>query len=148
MSEELKTPTNWPNPERPGVPMFPERDGGHAFQIPDLEETDIIYHWHQNGGGWTEYNHHGPEDFLTDEDMKGWIYKGPVLTPTQIAEMLAAERERCAIKMDQYKQKVVDDYGSYDPATGITEIASEAANTEIEFYETAAQIIRNLGAAP
>ncbi|WP_238703919.1 hypothetical protein, partial [Acetobacter pomorum] len=33
-------------------------------------------------------------DFLTDEDMKGWIYKGPIVTPTQINEMLAAERER------------------------------------------------------
>lgn len=25
----MTNPTNWPNPERPGVPMFPERDGWH-----------------------------------------------------------------------------------------------------------------------
>ncbi|KAA8425514.1 hypothetical protein FKW50_08560, partial [Acetobacter pomorum] len=90
--KDTTAPTNWPDPNRPGVPMFPERDGAHAIQVPDLEETEIVYYWHQNGGGWTEYNHQDAEDFLTDEDMKGWIYKGPIVTPTQINEMLAAER--------------------------------------------------------
>ncbi|MCI1796405.1 MAG: hypothetical protein LKI57_09635 [Acetobacter lovaniensis] len=87
----MTNPTNWPNPERPGVPMFPERDGAHAIQVPDLEGSEIVYYWHQNGGGWTEYSYQDAEDFLTHEDMKGWIYKGPILTPTQIAELLAGE---------------------------------------------------------
>ena len=123
------TPTNWPNSERPCVPMFPEQDGAHAIEVAGLEITDIVYYWHQDGGGWTEYNHQGSEDFLTDEDMQGWIYKGPILTPTQIAEMLAGERERCA--------KICED-------------AYEKSGHDFEYLgcNDAASQIRNLGDAP
>ena len=134
------TTQNWPDPKRPGVPMFPERDGVHTFQVSDLEETDIIYYWHQNGGGWTEYNHQGSEDFLTDEDMQGWIYKGPVLTPTQINEMLAAERERAATAIDHLKN---EERGLY--ATGLMTTRAEITIRALAF---AAEEIRNLGAAP
>ena len=76
-----QTTNNWPDPKQEYVPLFPDRDGAHAIEVAGLEITDIVYYWHQNGGGWTEYNHQGSEDFLTDDDMQGWIYKGPILTP-------------------------------------------------------------------
>lgn len=126
----MSSDTNWPNPERPGVPLFPERDGAHAIEVPGLEGTDLVYYWHQNGGGWTEYNYQNSDDFLEDEDTSGWIYKGPVLAPTQINEMMAAERQWCA---DACRAMSFD---------------SHYTKTQRDALEEAENSIRNLGAAP
>ena len=131
-----QTTNNWPDPKQEYVPLFPDRDGAHAIEVAGLEITDIVYYWHQNGGGWTEYNHQGSEDFLTDDDMQGWIYKGPILTPTQINEMLAAERERCAIVCEN--QKPSEDNAS----------RSICLNSRWHTASQCAANIRNLGAAP
>ena len=81
-----QTTNNWPDPKQEYVPLFPDRDGAHAIEVAGLEITDIVYYWHQNGGGWTEYNHQGSEDFLTDDDMQGWIYKGPSSPPRRLTK--------------------------------------------------------------
>ncbi|MCP1233429.1 hypothetical protein [Acetobacter fabarum] len=116
----MTTPTNWPNPERPGVPMFPERSGRHhvgthlPFWYSDIQQwltMDPIRAWKE------------PEDFAGDE------YHGPVLTPAQIAEMLAGERERCAKLCE-------DEYGK--------------SGKDFEYLGclSCAEAIRNLGDAP
>ncbi len=83
----MTIPTNWPNPERPGVPLFPERSGRHYVG------THLLF-WYSDIQQWVTVSPiracKEPEAFAGDE------YHGPVLTPTQIAEMLAGERERCA----------------------------------------------------
>ncbi|NSL93877.1 hypothetical protein [Acetobacter syzygii] len=80
-------PTNWPNPERPGVPMFPERSGKHHV-------SNNLLFWYSDIQKWVTASPirgcKEPEDFAGDE------YHGPVLTPAQIAELLAGERARCA----------------------------------------------------
>ena len=116
------TPTNWPNPERPGVPMFPERKGLHVLVTPygryclmAWEPKENIY-----------------KSILLGERIadivKNYTYYGAVLTPTQIAEMLAGERERCA--------KVCED-------------AYEKSGRDFEYLgcNDAASQIRNLGDA-
>ncbi|MBS0966160.1 hypothetical protein JK165_08685 [Acetobacter okinawensis] len=105
-----ENPTNWPNPERPGVPMFPERDGWHNFighqnvrpdeddgESPDVSPIYLFCCWWDSelrtwsGFDETPWCIDDCADLLRDEE-----YHGPALTPTQIAEMLAGERERSA----------------------------------------------------
>ena len=89
----MTTPTNWPNPERPGVPMFPERDGWHAIGLTIKQ----VKWWDAANKYWWDSER---RYYLTLDEVAFRVpeygYKGPVLTPTQIAEMLAGERERCA----------------------------------------------------
>ena len=81
--------TNWPDPNRPGVPLFPEQEGWHVMEGRSAGQTALT-HW--NGREWG-----GGEQVRALNTSPEWYrYVGPVLTPTQINEMLAAERERCA----------------------------------------------------
>ncbi|OUJ13845.1 hypothetical protein HK26_04185 [Acetobacter okinawensis] len=117
---DMTNPTNWPNPERPGVPMFPERSGRHHVG------AHLLF-WYSDIQQWVTVSPiracKEPEDFAGDE------YHGPVLTPTQITEMLAGERERCARLCEDAYEKSGHDF-EYLACNGV-----------------AAQI-RNLGDAP
>ncbi|MGX7346383.1 hypothetical protein ACWM9A_10865 [Acetobacter pasteurianus] len=88
------TTQNWPDPKRPGVPMFPERDGWHALEDDERKE----YWWDAHCSCWTT-SEDGEFSWIPDDmsSVLGFSYIGPVLTPTQINEMLAAERERCIL---------------------------------------------------
>lgn len=79
--------TNWPDPKRPGVPMFPERKAWHML------DRDV-WEWYPSRQAWNDTVRH--PNFVEAKDMAWRKYHGPVLTPMQIAEMLAGERERCA----------------------------------------------------
>lgn len=104
--------------------------------MPGLEITDFIYYWHHNGGGWTEYNYQNADDFLGDECTSSWIYKGPVLTPTQINEMLAAEREHAAKEAEKHRSDA-NPHAISDWDVVRTSTANDIAKA-----------IRNLGSAP
>lgn len=98
----MTIPANWPDPTRPGVPMFPDRDGKHVIDVdPRGQKTELVYYWKAERQVWVEYDYQDADDALEGYDLIGWVYVGPVLTPTQIAEMLAAERERCAVECDK-----------------------------------------------
>lgn len=123
--------TNWPDPTRPGVPMFPERDGWHVLCTDPEGDGYSTYYWLTKHQVWVEYDHEGPDDALEGYDLIGWSYVGHVLTTTQINEMLAAERERCAQEAIQ--------------------IGESWGGTELSPTNTARHIahsIRNLGATP
>ncbi|GBR60815.1 hypothetical protein AA18889_2481 [Acetobacter senegalensis DSM 18889] len=94
----MTNPTNWPNPERPGVPMFPERGGWHIL----VDGGQCACYWHPGKSWWWNEN---KRVYMTLDDIAKQTccveYIGPVLTPAQIAEMLAAERERCAVECDK-----------------------------------------------
>lgn len=76
------TTQNWPDPTRPGVPLFPEQDGWHWLRV--FGRATIEW-WSADKQAFD--NHYDP-DYA--------IYECACLTPTQINEMLAAEQERCA----------------------------------------------------
>ncbi|AKR48454.1 MULTISPECIES: hypothetical protein [Acetobacter] len=132
------TTQNWPDPKRPGVPMFPERDGWHWIHIGNGSGPRPFY-WCSKAQGYftsTEVWAH------RWKYTKAWEYHGPVLTPTQINEMLAAERERAAKKA----QEISDEY--YDER----ELADN--DDDRVYYDErmcaaseCAKAIRNLGAA-
>ncbi|KXV79705.1 hypothetical protein AD953_01325, partial [Acetobacter malorum] len=112
----MKPPTNWPNPERPGYPMFPERDGKHVIDVdPEGPKNELVYYWKEKQQIWVEYDHEGPDDALEGYDLIGWSYVGPVLTPEQIAEMLAGERERCEKAISGLIEEEKQTYGEESP---------------------------------
>ncbi|PAL21015.1 hypothetical protein [Acetobacter syzygii] len=128
------TPTNWPNPERPGVPLFYERDGVHIFQDEGEYGTLGIF-WSANNRTWycdekTEVDNEWPSEIL-----QNCRYIGPVLTPTQISEMLAGERERVEAEMGAYVKNIMDAH----PEWNMEQLYSALKEREA---------IRNLGAAP
>lgn len=93
------TDTNWPNPDRPGVPMFPERKGLHVLVTPSGHHVLMAWEPEENiyksilGAKW-------------DMGIAGnCTYYGPVLTPTQLTELLAGEREKCAREAESHRSK-------------------------------------------
>ncbi|MBO1325383.1 hypothetical protein K2X14_11410 [Acetobacter sp. TBRC 12305] len=158
----MTSPTNWPDPERLGVPMFPEQDGWHWLSNRP-NETPFPAEWsHEDySDADTEWFWDMGEELVSSHEMRGLYYRGPcpfpgaaneagcvalnniatlteqarkniavatgarkmakavspilhdidnqvnairnsglILTPTQIAEMLAGEREKVASKID------------------------------------------------
>lgn len=132
MSEEL-TDTNWPNPEQSGYYWLKCRTEAQS----ELE----IFYWNKGTEVFSDIGDVGCVDEGCFADH--WEYHGPVKTPTQISEMLAGERERCA----KAAQKVSDEY---------YEKRDAADNDDDRVYcdermcaaSECVDDIRNLGAAP
>ncbi|OUJ10311.1 hypothetical protein [Acetobacter sp. DsW_059] len=120
------TTNNWPDPARPGFPMFPDRDGWHVVNI----YSPFLLFWNHESELWWDksqrYYWTIPE---ITEDTASHSYIGPVLTPDQIKEVRREERERCAKLCEDAYEKSGHDF-EYLACNGV-----------------AAQI-RNLGDAP
>lgn len=132
--EGMTTPTNWPNPERPGYPMFPEKTLHHVLKKKDTGEI-IIRNWKSDGHHWDMIGH------FAQWCSETYFYEGPVLTPAQITEMLTAERERCAKAAREVDMKYRRKWQTASIDADFIRGQSEGA------YEVA-EAIRNLGAAP
>lgn len=104
----MSDPNGWPDPQRPGVPMNPERDGWHIV----------------NGGPriWDAYNQHwkwndGIEVFRAPPEQaarQGWGYKGPllVITPAEVAARVAEARRDALREVAWIAQTAIEP--SYD----------------------------------
>ncbi|ANA12888.1 hypothetical protein [Acetobacter oryzifermentans] len=86
----MTAPTNWPDPNRPGVPMFPERDGWHVLENKRRKSLKLVFWDHQQEHYCTKIGYLTPLEIVSMD----WGYYAPALTPAQINEMLAAERKR------------------------------------------------------
>ena len=95
MKVKIMTDTNWPNPERPGVPLFPDRDGKHVFEM-GLYPGFVVWEWSAKNKEYGGISYEAEIVYSPEEMAREYKYVGAVLTPAQIAEMLAAERERAA----------------------------------------------------
>ena len=107
--------------------MFPEREGWHLLQFSGITEA---CRWRplEKAKEWiTTVGMVFTRAELARSDAVAYI--GPVLIPTQIAELLAAERERCAKLLEDAYEKTGKDF----EYLGCLSCADE---------------IRNLGAAP
>jgi hypothetical protein len=101
----------WPDPERPGVPLNPERDGWHWLS--GATETPAALEWRYSVTGLQKrgwYLHRAQHGLVYADEMAHWRYLGPALTPAevaaQIAAAVAAEREACA----RWHDAEADDY--------------------------------------
>lgn len=129
----MTTPTNWPNPERPGAPLFPENYGKHTL-IDKETGNELNADWNNADEEWLL-----PNGWLSAQNAAThFAYVECVsveLTPAQISKMLAEERERCAVTCEN---------------NGVI-MASANQSIEIainEILRITAEEIRNLGAVP
>ncbi|WP_415421284.1 hypothetical protein [Acetobacter malorum] len=133
--------TNWPNPERPGVPMFPERDGWHILCGAGSENPTLFW-WHAKEQCYTypqNIMRDGP--FLYSVDVaRAYIYHGAVLTPTQISEMMAGERERCVAAFSAHGERAEL---AYNGSTGDEE--KQYWRGALNTFEECRDEIRHLG---
>lgn len=79
------TDTNWPNPNLPGVPMFPERKAWHM-----LDRN--VWEWCPSRQEWNDTVLH--PSFVKAKDMAWRKYQGIVLTHTQITELQTEDQKR------------------------------------------------------
>lgn len=71
------TDTNWPDPNRPGVPLFPDVEGWHLMEGRGGGQTALA-HW--NGIEWG-----GGEQIRALNSSPEWYrYVGPVMSRAQI----------------------------------------------------------------
>lgn len=139
------TTQNWPDPKRPGVPYRYEdtrlildhilmRRSGKAL-------VRARFHWDAgSGGNWQLRNGHWMS--AADAALR-FTYVCPALTPTQINEMLAAERERAA----RVAQEVSDKYYN-EREKAYHQDAREYADERMCAASECAKAIRNLGSEP
>lgn len=81
---------NWPDPERPGAPMFPEQDGLHVIRV--SAANFIVRHWSSK---YRHYSHNaGWRRGVSPEAMADFFYVGPCLTQAQIAELQTTVLEK------------------------------------------------------
>jgi hypothetical protein len=86
--------SNWPDPEKPGVPLNPERSGFHwiggwngAFFMVEWDSECGLYGSVDSGGS------------VLGPAAQSWTYDGPVLTPAEAATLRAENaRLREALK--------------------------------------------------
>ncbi|GBQ36093.1 hypothetical protein GOB83_13800 [Acetobacter fabarum] len=131
----MTNPTNWPNPERPGVPMFPEREMRHVLKKKDTGKV-IIRNWKSDGQHWDMIGRSA--SWCSDT----YFYEGTFITATQIDELLAGERERCA---EIARRNMNDAAGRMQTDAGEAWVRAYAQRTMANEIEV--EII-NLGTAP
>ena len=107
----MTNPTNWPNPERPGYPMLPERDGWHALRGKNSRGVKAAY-WLADRKAYAPSDIKEERAYADSHSVIGdcYNYVGPNFTPTQIAELLAGERERCAKLLEDAYEKSGKDF--------------------------------------
>ena len=127
----MTNPTNWPNPNRPGAPMFPDREGWHVMEGICGGQTALT-HW--NGREWGG----GEQVRSLNTSPERYRYVGAVYTPAQVSALLAAERGRCVSAC--LSQKEI--FGSPEYAGGPCGAVMERFACDRCIEE-----IRNLGAA-
>ena len=134
------TTQNWPDPKRKGYPLFPDRDGKHVL-VEKKTGNHIDADWYEADA----------EYFIPNGSMKTkhagecYVYshcESVSLTPAQINEMLAAERERAA----KAAQEVSDTYYEQRQEAG-SDNERIYADERMCAAQECVEAIRNLGAA-
>ena len=77
--------SGWPDPEKPGVPLNPERDGWHWLTDPDSDAPHPLM-WVADLGAWAVGDVWTPR--MVAE--MGLHYLGPCLTPAEVAALPVA----------------------------------------------------------
>jgi hypothetical protein len=91
----MTDPTGWPDPSKPGVPLNPDKDGWHWIE-PKFGPKAMwpVYWCARNGGYWNWQSDDACDLREYAEHMQdgSWKYRGPCLTPQEIAAALAQAR--------------------------------------------------------
>lgn len=79
--------SNWPYPDKPGVPFNPERDGWHWLKHPE-DLHPVMMGWISELQGWSFGRRHSPKGIV---DM-GYQYLGSTLLPAEVAAKIEQAR--------------------------------------------------------
>lgn len=138
--------TNWPNPDRPGVPPAPFDQRPYLDHVlrrkSDNKLVDVRF-FPRGGPGTGDWCFGNMNRMNEREAAERFYYHTPVLTPAQITEMLAAERERCVAALAEHGERA--ELG-HNGSTGDEE--KQYWRGALNTFETCCDEIRNLGAAP
>lgn len=128
----MNTQSKWPDPNRPGWPPQPEKDG---LYILGIGSGMLVRYWsaaHQKYSLVKNWNNGSSPD-----DMKVFDYIGRVYDARDLEKLLAEERGRCA--------KIIESHG-------ISPFPIDDPNPDAEWLNgclsSCADAVRNLGAAP
>jgi hypothetical protein len=94
--------SGWPDPDKPGVPLNPEKDGWHWLADPASTQ---FYFWHRPVKWIGEIESWLFGGCVTWREMNetGWRYLGPCLKPAE-ADALRAENARLREALTWYGQ--------------------------------------------
>lgn len=94
MTDQSKT-TGWPDPDAPGVPLNPERDGWHW--IVGWSDKLFVAEWDSDQQDYVWFDGGDDPSGMVEN---GWTYAGPVLTPAEAdALRLAADVQATVSEM-------------------------------------------------
>jgi len=89
---------NWPDPARPGVPLNPER--GNTWHWLRHGNGEIVPRW-WSCSYWQAVGGGGCANIYPHEAAKAWPgYLGPILTPAEVAQTIAAALRSLAAERD------------------------------------------------
>ena len=91
----MTDPTGWPDPQRRGVPLNPERDGWHWIEPKFGPKAMWPAYWCARDGGywnWQSDDASDRQDYAEHMQDGSWKYRGPCLTPAEVAAALAQAR--------------------------------------------------------
>jgi hypothetical protein len=87
----MSDPNGWPDPQRPGVPLNPERDGYHWLSV-DASGEPCPFEWRATKQQWCDGSNSN-EWTCPHHMLPIWeIYLGPCLTPAEVAARVAEAR--------------------------------------------------------
>ena len=130
---------NWPDSANLGFPMFPDVSARHVLENKRRRSLKLVFWDHEQEHYCTEIGYLTPKGMVA----MNWEYYAPCLTPTQISEILSAERERCGKACDEkadFADNEAKASGSHE-----TERYWRGEHCAATFC---ADMIRNLGDAP
>jgi len=90
--------SGWPDPDKPGVPLNPERDGWHW--IVGWSDKLFVAEWDSDQKDYVWFDGGDDPSGMVEN---GWTYAGPVPTPAE-ADTLRAENARLREALLYYAQ--------------------------------------------
>jgi hypothetical protein len=95
-------PNGWPDPQRPGVPLNPERGGWHWLRDDERRVTEQVFIARWNFDAWAQRWYWETGSLVRAEYAgKEWHYIGPCLTPAEVAALVAQSRAEGYAKADE-----------------------------------------------
>lgn len=109
----MTTPTNWPNPERPGVPMFPDRDGWHWLSNRP-NDTPFPAEWSHEDCAYaeTEWFWDMGEEQVDAYEMRTLYYHGPCPFPHSANEAISVALNNIATLTEHARKNIAVAYGA------------------------------------
>jgi hypothetical protein len=92
--QAMSDPNGWPDPQRPGVPLNPERDGAHMLR---RKGADRLRQFFWSAG--TDWDAMTPVRAAYD-----FCYEGPCLAPAEVAARVAEARRDALREAAAYLQ--------------------------------------------